>query len=157
MKKWTKEIEIKAPIDKVWGLLDGSLEDMQKIMPQVVDHKPVKVTDEGVGSIYRQKYKEGNRIQEYDVETLEFLNTPDKKKIKVGFTLANMFEITALYELSQLNDHKTLFTYTCTNRPLKSFLKLFLFLASDKIVVQFCERVKKVAEEEHKETNLLVK
>lgn len=157
MKKWTKEIEIKAPIDKVWGLLDGSLEDMQKIMPQVVDHKPVKVTDEGVGSIYRQKYKEGNRIQEYDVETLEFLNTPDKKKIKVGFTLANMFEITALYELSQLNDHKTLFTYTCTNRPLKSFLKLFLFLASDKIVVQFCERVKKVAEEEHKETNMLVK
>ena len=157
MKKWTKEIEIKAPIDKVWGLLDGSLEDMQKIMPQVVDHKPVKVTDEGVGSIYRQKYKEGNRIQEYDVETLEFLNTPDKKKIKVGFTLANMFEITALYELSQLNDQKTLFTYTCTNRPLKSFLKLFLFLASDKIVVQFCERVKKVAEEEHKETNLLVK
>jgi len=157
VKKWTKEIEIKAPIDKVWGLLDGSLEDMQKIMPQVVDHKPVKVTDEGVGSIYRQKYKEGNRIQEYDVETLEFLNTPDKKKIKVGFTLANMFEITALYELSQLNDHKTLFTYTCTNRPLKSFLKLFLFLASDKIVVQFCERVKKVAEEEHKETNMLVK
>jgi len=157
VKKWTKEIEIKAPIDKVWGLLDGSLEDMQKIMPQVVDHKPVKVTDEGVGSIYRQKYKEGNRIQEYDVETLEFLNTPDKKKLKVGFTLANMFEITALYELSQLNDQKTLFTYTCTNRPLKSFLKLFLFLASDKIVVQFCERVKKVAEEEHKETNLLVK
>ncbi|WHY75521.1 SRPBCC family protein [Neobacillus sp. WH10] len=157
MKKWTKEIEIDAPIDQVWGLLDGSLEDMQKIMPQVVDHKPVKVTDEGVGSIYRQKYKEGNRIQEYDVETLEFLNTPDKKKLKVGFTLTNMFEITTLYELSQLNDQKTMFTYTCTNRPLKSFLKLFLFLASDKIVVQFCERVKKVAEEDNKKINILVK
>ena len=150
MKKWTKEIEIDAPVNQVWGLLDGSLEDMQKIMPQVVDHKPVKVTDEGVGSIYRQKYKEGNRIQEYDVETLEFLNTPNKKKLKIGFTLANMFEITALYELGQLNNQKTLFTYTCTNRPLKSFLKLFLFFASDKIVVQFCERVKKVAEEENK-------
>ena len=150
MKKWTKEIEIDAPVNQVWGLLDGSLEDMQKIMPQVVDHIPVKVTDEGVGSIYRQKYKEGNRIQEYDVETLEFLNTPNKKKLKIGFTLANMFEITALYELGQLNNQKTLFTYTCTNRPLKSFLKLFLFFASDKIVVQFCERVKKVAEEENK-------
>jgi len=78
------------------------------------------------------------------------LNTPNKKKLKIGFTLANMFEITALYELGQLNNQKTLFTYTCTNRPLKSFLKLFLFFASDKIVVQFCERVKKVAEEENK-------
>jgi len=55
VKKWTKEIEIDAPVNQVWGLLDGSLEDMQKIMPQVVDHKPVKVTDEGVGSIYRKK------------------------------------------------------------------------------------------------------
>ncbi|WHY85719.1 SRPBCC family protein [Neobacillus novalis] len=156
MKSWSKEIEIEAPIDQVWGLLDGSLEEMQKIMPQVVDHKPVKVTDVGVGSIYRQKYKEGKRIEEYDVETLEYENAPDKKKLKVGFTLAKMFEITALYELSQINQQKTLFTYTCTNRPLKSFLKLFLLFASDKIVVQFCERVKNVAEEEYKKTNLLV-
>lgn len=156
MKSWSKEIEIEAPIDQVWGLLDGSLEEMQKIMPQVVDHKPVKVTDVGVGSIYRQRYKEGKRIEEYDVETLEYENAPDKKKLKVGFTLANMFEITALYELYQINQQKTLLTYTCTNRPLKSFLKLLLLFASDKIVVQFCERVKNVAEEEYKKTNLLV-
>ncbi|MFF2446370.1 SRPBCC family protein [Neobacillus sp. NPDC058068] len=156
MKSWSKEIEIDAPIDQVWGLLDGSLEEMQKIMPQVVDHKPVKVTDEGVGSIYRQKYKEGKRIEEYDVETLEYENAPDRKKLKVGFTLAKMFEITALYELSQITEQKTLFTYTCTNQPLKSFLKLFLLFASDKIVVQFCERVKNVAEEENKKANLLV-
>lgn len=156
MKSWSKEIEIDAPIDQVWGLLDGPLEELQKIMPQVVDHKPVKVTDVGVGSIYRQRYKEGKRIEEYDIETLEYENAPDKKKLKVGFTLANMFEITALYELYQINQQKTLFTYTCTNRPLKSFLKLFLLFASDKIVVQFCERVKNVAEEEYKKTNLLV-
>lgn len=156
MKSWSKEIEIDAPIDQVWGLLDGQLEEMQKIMPQVVDHKPVKVTDVGVGSIYRQRYKEGKRIEEYDVETLEYENAPDKKKLKVGFTLAKMFEITALYELCQINQQKTLFTYTCTNRPLKSFLKLFLLFSSDKIVVQFCERVKNVAEEDYKKTNLLV-
>ncbi|MFJ5714214.1 SRPBCC family protein [Neobacillus sp. NPDC093127] len=156
MKSWSKEIEIEAPIDQVWGLLEGPLEEMQKIMPQVVDHKPVKVTDVGVGSIYRQRYKEGKRIEEYDVETLEYDNAPDKKKLKVGFTLAKMFEITALYELYQINQQKTRFTYTCTNRPLKSFLKLFLLFASDKIVVQFCERVKKVAEEDYKKTNLLV-
>lgn len=157
MKQWTKDIEINAPIDTVWGLLDGSLEDMQRIMPQVVDHQPVKVTDEGVGSIYRQKYKEGKRVEEYDVETLEFENAPDKKKLKIGFTLAKMFEITALYELKAINEQKTHFSYTCTNRPLKAFLKLFLFFASDKIVVQFCERVKKVAEEEYEKTKVLVK
>ncbi|MEH7083290.1 SRPBCC family protein [Neobacillus drentensis] len=157
MKEWSKEIEIQAPIDTVWGLLNGSLEEMQRIMPQVVDHQPVKVTNEGVGSIYRQKYREGKRVEEYDVETLEYQNTPDQKKLKVGFTLAKMFEITAMYELTAINKHKTLFKYTCTNKPLKAFLKLFLFLASDKIVVQFCERVKKVAEEEYKNSKVLIR
>ena len=59
MKQWTREIEINAPIDHVWSYLDGSLEQMQKIMPQVMENTPIKVTDEVVGSVYRQKYKEG--------------------------------------------------------------------------------------------------
>ncbi|WP_370568737.1 SRPBCC family protein [Lysinibacillus sp. HST-98] len=119
---------------------------MQKIMPQVLENKPVKVTEEGVGSIYRQKYKEGKRIETYDVETLEYSNTPDKKILKVGFVLANMFEITAYYDLNKINETVTSFTYTVTNNALKWFVKLFLLFASDKVVVQFLERVKTVAE-----------
>ena len=46
MKTWTKDIEINAPIEKVWQYLDGSLENMQKIMPQVVGNQPVKITEE---------------------------------------------------------------------------------------------------------------
>lgn len=148
MKTWTKKIEINAPIEQVWKFLDGSLENMQKIMPQVVENTPVKVTEEVVGSVYRQKYKEGKHVQEYDVETLEYLDTPDKKRLKVGFTLANIFEITAFYELSKINDSKTSFTYTATNRPLKWFVKLFLLFSTDKVVVRFVERVKSVAEAE---------
>jgi Polyketide cyclase / dehydrase and lipid transport len=148
MKTWTKDIEIDASIEQVWKLLSGSLDDMQKIMPQVVEHKPVKITEEGVGSVYRQKYKEGKRIEEYDVETLEFSNQPDQKKLKVGFTLANMFEITAFYELTKINDHQTSFTYRVTNRPLKWFVKLFLLFATEKVVVEFLKRVKSVAEAE---------
>lgn len=72
MKTWTKDIEINAPIEKVWQYLDGSLEDMQKIMPQVVGNTPVKITEEKVGSVYRQQYKEGKIIAEYNVETLEY-------------------------------------------------------------------------------------
>ncbi|WNN78357.1 SRPBCC family protein [Lysinibacillus capsici] len=146
MKTWTKTININAPIENVWKLLDGSLADMQKIMPQVIENKPVKVTEEGVGSIYRQKYKEGKRIETYDVETLEYSNTPDKKILKVGFVLANLFEITAYYELNKINETETSFTYSVTNNALKWFVKLFLLFASDKVVIQFLERVKTVAE-----------
>ena len=146
MKTWTKTININAPIENVWKLLDGSLADMQKIMPQVIENKPVKVTEEGLGSIYRQKYKEGKRIETYDVETLEYSNTPDKKILKVGFVLANLFEITAYYELNKINETETSFTYSVTNNALKWFVKLFLLFASDKVVVQFLERVKTVAE-----------
>ncbi|WP_223554499.1 MULTISPECIES: hypothetical protein [Lysinibacillus] len=83
-------------------------------MPQVVENKPMKITEEVVGSVYRQKYKEGKPIEEYDVETFEYTNIPDKKILKVGFTLANMFEITAYYELNKLNETETSFTYTVT-------------------------------------------
>jgi hypothetical protein len=148
LKEWTKEIEIDAPIEKIWALFDGSLENMQKIMPQVVSNKPVKVTEEGVGSIYRQQYKEGKRIEEYDVETLEYLDTPTHKKMKVGFNLANYFEITAGYEVTKINEHKTHFKYTTSNKPLKAIFKLFLWFASDKVVVKFVDKVKEVAEKE---------
>lgn len=148
MKQWTKEIVIDAPIEHVWKYLDGSLENMQKIMPQVVSNEPVTVTEGMVGSIYLQKYKEGKRVMEYEVETLDYLDTPDEKKMKVGFTLGGMFEITAGYELSRINDEKTRFVYTTSNRPLKWFVKLLLLFGNDKVVVDFVERVKRVAENE---------
>ncbi|MGM8213197.1 SRPBCC family protein [Virgibacillus sp. W0430] len=146
MKKWTKDVEINAPIETVWKFFDGTLENMQKIMPEVVENKPIKITVEGVGSVYHQKYKQGKRIESYEVETLEFMDTPHKKKLKVGFTLANLFEITAYYELQKINENKTLFTYTATNRPLKWFVKIFLMFASDKVFRQFVQRVKAEAE-----------
>lgn len=149
MKKWTSEVEINAPIEKVWTLFDGSVENMQKIMPKVVGNEPVTITDEMVGSIYLQKYQEGKRVMEYEVETLEYGNSPDVKKMKVGFTLANMFEITARYELVKMDESRTSFTYTTTNRPLKWFVKLFLLFGNDKVVVEFVQRVKKVAETEN--------
>ncbi|WP_053376986.1 SRPBCC family protein [Paenibacillus sp. FJAT-27812] len=148
MKQWSREIEINTPIEHVWSYLDGSLEQMQKIMPQVVENKPVRITEEVVGSIYRQKYKEGKRIEEYDVHTLEYANNQKDKKMKIGFTLANIFEITALYELHRINDQKTKLKYTVTNKALKWFAKLFMLFATEKIVVKFLEDVKKVAESE---------
>ncbi len=148
MKQWTKEVEIDAPIEKVWQFFNGSLENMQKIMPQVVENKVIHVTDEKVGSVYLQKYKEGKRVMEYEVETIVYMDSIDKKQLKVGFTLANMFDITAHYELTRLDVFRTSFKYTATNRPLKWFVKPFLLFASDKVVVEFVHRVKSVAESE---------
>ncbi|MGE7184064.1 hypothetical protein ACQKKK_08690 [Peribacillus sp. NPDC006672] len=90
---------------------------MQQIMPQVVEHKPINITEEVV--VYLQKYREGKRTEEYDIETLEYLNAANEKKLKVGFTLVKMFEITAFYELNKINDNKTSSTYTVTSRPIK--------------------------------------
>ena len=149
MKSWSKEIEIDASIERIWGLFNGSLEDMQKIMPQVVDNKPISITDDKIGSIYLQTYQEGKRIMEYNVETLEYFDSSDEKKLKIGFTLAKMFEITAKFELVKLADEKTHFKYTTTNRPLKWFVKLMLLFSSDKVVIEFVERVKKVAESDN--------
>ncbi|MFK4998871.1 SRPBCC family protein [Bacillus sp. N9] len=146
MKEWSKEVTIEAPIETIWDLFDGSLEKMQLIMPQVVEHKPVKITDEVVGSIYRQQYKEGKRIEEYDVETLLYLDEQNEKKLKVGFILANCFDITAQYELKRIDEARTQFRYTATNKVLKWYVKPFLLFASDKVVVAFVERVKQVAE-----------
>lgn len=149
LKKWSEDIEIDAPIEQVWKLFDGSLEDMQKIMPSVVANEPVNVTNDGVGSVYRQKYQQGKRVEEYDVETLVYTNKPDYKEMKVGFTLANTFEITAYYNLKKLDENKTYFRYETTNQPLKWFMKLLIKLAvSNKVVTQFVSRVKKVSEEE---------
>jgi hypothetical protein len=150
MKQWSREIEINAPIEDVWMLFNGSLEEMQKIMPQVVENKPKTITDNKVGSIYLQKYKEGKRVMEYEVETLEYKNDSNEKMVKVGFTLSNMFEITAQYELVKLEDNKTFFKYNTTNRALKWFIKPFLLFGNDKVVVKFVQRVKDVAEKKTK-------
>jgi hypothetical protein len=149
LKQWSKEIEINTSIEHVWSYLNGSLDQMQKIMPQVLENKPVKITEEVVGSIYRQKYQEGKRIEEYDVHTLAYSNTLNEKKLKVGFTLANAFEITALYELHRVDDQNTMLRYTATNKALKWYAKLFLLFANENVVVKFLEKVKQVAESEN--------
>ncbi|WP_075617750.1 SRPBCC family protein [Paenisporosarcina indica] len=146
MKQWTKSIEINAPIEEVWQYVDGDLEKMQQIMPNVVNNTPVTVTDEVVGSVFRQEYREGNRVESYDVHVIEYENTPTHKKMKVAFSLAKLFDITAKYELTAVSDSKTSLTYTTSNKALKWFVHLFLLFASEKTVVKFVEHVKKVAE-----------
>ncbi|MCA0988347.1 SRPBCC family protein [Guptibacillus algicola] len=145
-KKWDQSIEIQAPIEVVWGYLDGSLENMQKIMPNVVENTPIKVTDEGVGSISRQKYREGKRVMEYDVHTLAYMNKEDEKKLTIAFNLGGMFDIQGTYELFKQSEEVTKLRYTGFNEPLKWYIKPFVLLSGDKVVNEFLNRVKRVSE-----------
>lgn len=149
MKSWTEEIQINIPIEHLFSYFNGSLEQMQKVMPQVIENTPIKETDQVIGNVYRQKYKEGEEVQEYDVKTLDYINTPDHKKLKIGFVLANMFDITATYELKKLDENHTLLTYTATNKALNEHAELFLKSATNQVVVGFINRVKMIAESEY--------
>ena len=146
MKQWTKSIEISASIEEVWLYVDGDLEKMQQLMPNVVSNTPVNITDTKVGSIYLQEYREGNRTETYNVHVDEYENTPEFKKMKVSFTLAKLFDITAAYEVLAITESSTKLTYTTSNRALKWFVHLFLFFASEKPIVKFVEHVKQVVE-----------
>ena len=44
------------------------------------------------------------------MKTVQYENTPTKKLLQVAFNLANMFDITAKYELEKIDEQKTLFT-----------------------------------------------
>ncbi|MDP4549959.1 SRPBCC family protein [Alkalihalobacillus macyae] len=145
-KKWDKSIVVNAPIETVWHYLDGSLENMQKIMPNVVDNQPVHITDHVIGSVHRQSYREGKRVMEYDVHTLDYNNQDTYKKLKIGFNLAKMFQIEGCYELTKESDSVTNMRYTGFNKPLKWYIKPFALLSGDKVVNEFLERVKRVAE-----------
>ncbi len=130
---------------------DGDLEQMQKIMPNVVKNDPVTETENIIGSIYRQSYKEGEEIQEYDVEVLEYIQTPAHQKKKFGFVLAGLFDITATHELTKVDETHTLYRYTATNKALNKMAEKFLEGATDSVVVDFVNNVKQIAESEYKQ------
>lgn len=149
MKSWTKSIDIDVPIDEVWQYVDGDLPKMQEIMPNVISNSPKTVTDEVVGSVFTQKYREGNRIETYDVFVQEYINEPTHKEMKVNFVLANFFDVTTKYELVFISETKTKLTYTTTNKALKWYVHVMLWFASEKTIEKFVEHVKEVAEKNY--------
>lgn len=50
MLTWNKEIIINAPIETVWKLFD--LDQIQRIMPNIVENKPLNIKEGVVGSTY---------------------------------------------------------------------------------------------------------
>lgn len=93
MLTWKETIIIPANIETIWHLFD--IDQMQRIMPQVIDMRVIDKKPGVVGSTYEQTYKEGKRIMKYIVTDLEHEDTPSRKHNRSGFKLANMFAIEA--------------------------------------------------------------
>ncbi|WP_144511954.1 SRPBCC family protein [Bacillus sp. FJAT-22090] len=144
MLTWHKEITIPAPIETIWNLFD--LNHIQRIMPNIMEHKPVEIKEGVVGSTYQQTYKEGNRTETYIVTDLEYENTPNKKHNKIEFTLAKLFNIQAAFTLIKIDDQTTQFIYTGQNAGVnflgRTLSKLGSKKQNEKIVNDFVELVR---------------
>lgn len=151
MLTWKETMIIPVNIETVWKLFD--IDQMQRIMPQVIDMKVLDKKPGIVGSTYEQTYKEGKRIMKYVVTDLEHEDKPDRKHNRSGFHLANMFAIEADYVLERINDNETRFTYSGQNEGInflgKVMLKLMPKKQNDKVIQPFMDRVYKEAIKEH--------
>jgi hypothetical protein len=152
MIKWYEEKVIPVNIETIWTLFE--LENIQRIMPNVIENKVLERKEGIVGSKYQQKYKEGKRVETYIVEDLEYENTPAKKHNRIGFTLAKAFEIQAAFTLIKLNENETKFIYQGQNQGLNFLGKVLLKMGGEKnnnkVVIDFMELVEKEALKESK-------
>lgn len=152
MIKWNEEKVITVNIETIWTLFE--LENIQRIMPNVIENKVLERKEGVVGSKYQQKYKEGKRVETYIVEDLEYENTPEKKHNRIGFTLAKAFEIQAAFTLIKLNENETKFIYQGQNHGLNFLGKVLLKMGGEKnnnkVVTDFMELVEKEALKEAK-------
>lgn len=144
MLTWNKEIIIPASIDAIWGLFQ--LDQIQRIMPNIVEHKPLELKEGVVGSTYEQTYREGKRTEKYIVTDIEYENTDQKKHNRIEFTLAKMFKIQAGFTLIKLDEKSTKFIYTGQNEGVNFLAKILMKLApkksNEKVVNDFIELVR---------------
>ena len=144
MLTWKKEIVIPASIETVWQLFQ--LDQIQRIMPNVVEHKPLEIKEGVVGSTYLQTYQEGKRKETYIVTDLEYENTEQKKHSKIAFTLAKAFNIEASFTLIKIDDQSTRFIYSGKNEGTNFLWRMLTQLggkkSNEKVVNDFVELVK---------------
>lgn len=144
MLTWHKEIQIAAPIETVWNLFE--LDQIQRIMPNVVEHIPLEIKKGVVGSTYQQTYKEGKRTETYVVTDIEYENTEQRKHKKIEFSLAKTLKIQAAFTLIKEDNQTTKFIYTGQNEGInligRILTKMTTKKQNDKVINNFVELVR---------------
>jgi hypothetical protein len=145
--QWREEIIIEANIENVWELFMDK--NIKKIMPKVEEHTLIEKSEAEVGAKHRQKYREGKRVETYVVETLAYIDQPDKKLKQISFVLGKAFEITLTFELLKIDETQTKFIYEGQNKGVnfvgRAMLKLGSEKSNNKVVLDFLQKVKQEA------------
>lgn len=149
MKKWKKEIVINAPIEFVWPYFYGDLEKKKVIFPKIIDEEIIKETEEVVGTVIRQSYKNGSLDEYYNLTLKKYINEPNHKLVQETFILNNLFKMKVDYELHQVDEQNTKFTYVSVNRPRNPLLSLFQLFGKDDVIVRFMDRTKNSIENDY--------
>ncbi|MDQ0351943.1 hypothetical protein J2R98_001775 [Alkalibacillus filiformis] len=150
MITWKEKRRIPTNIENVWKLFQP--DQLQRIMPKVVEHELIKGNVGEVGSKYRQSYQEGKRVETYIVETLAYEDEEDYKHLSVTFNIGKAFNVETTYTIISKGSNESLLTYEGANRGTNWFGKLFMKLAptskNDQVVQEFLDRVVEEAEKE---------
>ncbi len=148
--EWDKAIFIDAPIEVVWNLFSD--ENIQRIMPNVIEHTLLEKKENEIGSTYKQKYREGRRIETYILEITAYEDQPTYKYKTTQFVLAKSFRIETTYSCEVVEMNKTKLVYKGKNEGLNIFIRALLKLSSlrknQKVVDDFLEKVKAEAEKD---------
>lgn len=135
MIEWHEERVIPANIEKVWELyLDKNI---TRTMPKVEEHTLIEKTETEVGAKHRQKYREGKRVETYIVETLAYVDTPEKKHKQISFVLGKAFEITLSFTLDKVDEQHTKLTYEGQNKGVNFVGRAMLKLGSEKVTTKW--------------------
>lgn len=147
MIQWNEEIIIPTNIETVWRLFGD--DQVQRIMPNVVERKSLEVKEGIVGSTYTETYQEGKRQESYIGTILEFQDTPTLKHKKTEFILAKAFKIQTSFTLEKIDENTTRFIYSGQNEGInflgRSLLKLGGTKNNNKVVTDFINLVKNEA------------
>jgi uncharacterized protein YndB with AHSA1/START domain len=120
----TYSIEMKAPIDKVFDCVDDR-EKLKLWMDGLAETTYVTERDPAnpVGTKFRQKIREGGRVQEYDGEVIAY-EKPKHLAVRIGNT---HFHAVADYRFSPTDDGTRL-DYACDVTCHGWFVKVMGFL-----------------------------
>src|SRR5690606_18969791 len=91
MVKWKEQMVIEAPIEQVWELFQD--EKIERIMPKVESHDLLEGEPNATGAKHAQVYTEGKQQQRYIVETLSYVDEPDRKYRETAFEMGQMFKV----------------------------------------------------------------
>ena len=143
MIKWKEEKVFDQNIEKVWSLFADK--NIQKIMPKVEEHRLIEKQENEIGAKHLQTYKEGKRMETYEVETLAYEDTEEKKHKQITFVIGKAFQVNLQFTLLKLSDNQTRFIYGGFNEGInfvgRAMLKMGSAKSNMKVVNEFMERV----------------